>query len=58
MDAERPAPARRGLVSEYLYFLKTYRMWWLLPILGLVAILGALVVLSGSQGALLIYALF
>jgi len=50
--------ARRGLLSEYLYFLKTYRMWWLVPVLVLVAVMGALVMLSGTQGALLIYALF
>lgn len=58
MEEGRPVSGRRGLLSEYLYFLKTYRMWWLLPILGLIAVLGALVMLSGTQGALLIYALF
>jgi len=52
------ARARRGILSEYLYFLKTYRMWWLVPVLALIATLGALVMLSGTQGALLIYALF
>lgn len=33
-------------------------MWWLVPVLLLVAVMGALVMLSGTQGALLIYALF
>jgi hypothetical protein len=49
---------RRGLLSEYVYFLKIYKMWWLLPILGVIALMGTLVMLSGTQGALLIYALF
>ena len=49
---------RRGLLSEYLYFFRTYKMWWLVPVIGLVAILGTLVVLGGSQAALMIYALF
>jgi hypothetical protein len=49
---------RRGLLSEYLYFLKTYKMWWLLPMFAVVALMGAVVLLSGTQGALLIYALF
>ncbi len=58
MDDLRPVQGRRGLLSEYIYFLRTYRMWWLVPILGLIAVLGVLVMLSGTQGALLIYALF
>ena len=58
MDNMRPVQRRRSLASEYLYFLKTYRMWWLLPILALITVLGVFVMLSGTQGALLIYALF
>ena len=49
---------RKGLLAEYVYFFKTYRMWWLLPIVMVIVVLGALVVLTGTQGALLIYALF
>jgi hypothetical protein len=49
---------RRGLLAEYAYFFKTYKMWWLLPIIMVTIILGALVVMTGTQGALLIYALF
>jgi hypothetical protein len=33
-------------------------MWWLLPVFGIITALGFLVVLAGSKGALLIYALF
>lgn len=49
---------RRGLISEYIYFLKTYKMWWLLPVMAMFLILGFLVILGGSKAALLLYALF
>ncbi len=58
MAASKRKARRSGLISEYVYFFKTYKMWWLLPIIGLVVILGTLVVLGGSQAALMIYALF
>jgi hypothetical protein len=45
-------------MNEYIYFLKTHRMWWLAPTLLAVFVLGALVVLGGSAAAPLIYALF
>jgi len=51
-------PKRRSIWSEYFYFLRTYRMWWLLPLFVLIGVLGIFVVLASSKGALLIYALF
>lgn len=51
-------PARGGIVSEYLYFLRTHKMWWLLPVFALIGVLGIFVTLAGTKGALLIYALF
>ena len=56
--ANRPRPRRAGLIREYLYFLRHYRMWWLTPIFTLVLLLGFLLVIGGSKAALLIYALF
>lgn len=50
--------ARPGIWSEYMYFLRRYKMWWLLPVFAVVTILGVLVVLGGSKAALFIYALF
>lgn len=52
------AVKRAGLLGEYMYFLKTYKAWWLLPVFALVSVLGLLVVMGGSQAAMLIYALF
>lgn len=49
---------RRGLLSEYVYFIRTYRMWWLVPVIAVAATLGTVVVMGGSKAALLIYALF
>lgn len=56
-ETKRPRK-RRGIISEYVYFLKHYRMWWLVPAIILVVFVGGLVVLAGSKGALMIYALF
>lgn len=53
-----PKPARRSLLSELGYFFMTYKMWWLVPVVGLVLLLGLLVVLGGTHGVFLIYALF
>ena len=53
-----PKRARAGIWSEYIYFLRHHKMWWLLPVFAVVTILGLLVLLAGSKGALFIYALF
>lgn len=50
--------ARSSILSEYLYFLKTYRMWWLMPVFAAITILGVLVMLGATKAGLLIYALF
>lgn len=49
---------RQTLIGEYLYFIKHHRAWWMTPIFVLVLVVGALVILGGSQTALLMYALF
>ena len=50
----RPA----GVVSEFFYFLKTSKKWWLPPILVILAAFGVLVFLSGTAAAPFIYTLF
>ena len=47
-----------GIVSEFVYFLKTSKKWWLLPILVMLAALGIMVFLSGTAAAPFIYTLF
>jgi len=39
---------RQGLLSEFWQWLKHNKKWWLLPILLSLALLGAIVILSGS----------
>jgi len=58
MAQRQGKPTRYNLLSEYIYFLKMYKMWWLVPVFAAITILGVLVVLGGTKGALLIYALF
>jgi len=49
---------RSGMVSEFLYFLKTSKKWWLLPIIIVLVAFGILVFLSGTAAAPFIYTLF
>ena len=47
-----------GLLAETWAFLKENKKWWLLPIVGVLLLFGALVLLSGSAVAPFIYTLF
>ena len=58
MGKRKGKAGRSSILSEYVYFLRTYRMWWLIPVFAAVTILGLLVILGGTKAGLLIYALF
>jgi hypothetical protein len=49
---------RTGMVSEFMYFLKTSKKWWLLPIIVVLVGFGVLLLLSGTAAAPFIYTLF
>ena len=49
---------KTGMVSEFFYFLKTSKKWWLLPIIVILVAFGILVFLSGTAAAPFIYTLF
>jgi hypothetical protein len=59
-DFERAAQAYAGggLFGELWAFLRHNKKWWLLPILGLLAVFGLLVLLAGTGAAPFIYTLF
>lgn len=58
-DIKQLAKGRRqSSLAEFLEFLGQNKKWWLLPILLVVLILGALVFLGGSGAAPFIYTLF
>ena len=48
----------RGVVAEFVDFLKTSKKWWLTPIILVLLLVGVLVLLSGTAAAPFIYALF
>ncbi|MCD6375180.1 MAG: hypothetical protein J7L94_06600 [Caldisericaceae bacterium] len=51
--------AKISIISEYLSFLKAHKKWWLMPIVFILLLLGAVIVLAqGSPVALFIYSLF
>ena len=47
-----------GLASEFWYFLKHSKKWWLLPVVVILLAFGVLVFLSGTAAAPFIYTLF
>jgi hypothetical protein len=47
-----------GMLSEFMYFLKTSKKWWLLPIVVILVGFGVLVFLSSTAAAPFIYTLF
>jgi hypothetical protein len=51
-------PKNKGMIREFLDFLKVRKKWWLLPVIVLLLIIGALIIF-GQSSALspLIYAL-
>ena len=59
-EFERLAPdeSRPGLLSDFWYFLRTNKKWWLLPILAILLLFGALLLISGSPLAPFIYTIF
>lgn len=48
----------QSLAAEFWQFLKENKKWWLIPILLSIALLGGLVLLSGTGAAPFIYTLF
>ena len=54
----RASGKQRGLVSEFIGFLKANKKWWLAPIIISILLLGLLVVLGGTAAAPFIYTLF
>lgn len=49
---------RRGLLREFWSFVKHNKKWWLVPVLIVILILGALVLIGGTGAAPFIYTLF
>jgi hypothetical protein len=45
-------------LTDFWYFLKYCKKWWLLPVLLVLALFGALMLLSGTAAAPFIYTLF
>ena len=58
-EFERAAQEKNGgFLREFLYFLGHSKKWWLLPIIVLFVLFGALMLLSSTAAAPFIYTLF
>ncbi|MHC5062738.1 MAG: DUF5989 family protein [Planctomycetota bacterium] len=49
---------RGGLISEFIGFMRDNAKWWLIPFVIVFALLGVLLLFSGSAAAPFIYTLF
>jgi hypothetical protein len=47
-----------GLFSEYWYFLRRHKAWWMLPVIVMLLVIGLFLVLSQTAAAPFIYTLF
>ena len=56
-DSEAP-PEEMSLPVEFLLFLRGNKKWWLIPIIVMVMLLGALLFFGSSPAAPFIYTLF
>jgi hypothetical protein len=56
--ARRGAMGRASFLSDYLYFLKNNKKWWMLPLIVLLLAFGVLMILATSGAAPFIYTLF
>ena len=48
----------KGLIREYVDFLRHNKKWWLIPIIVALLLVGVLIVLGSSAAAPFIYTLF
>lgn len=51
-------PASHSLLREYIAFLKQHKKLWMVPLILLLILLGALIVFGGSAAAPFMYPLF
>ena len=59
-EFEKAAVEQGGIsiISEFWYFLRQNKKWWLLPILVILVLFGVSMMLSGTVAAPFIYTLF
>ena len=50
--------AKQNVLTDFWYFLRHSRKWWLLPLICALVLLGGLMLLSGTAAAPFIYTLF
>ena len=58
MGLMRDLVSRWGILGELLFFLWQRKLWWLIPIVVMLVILGAMLILGSTGVAPFIYTLF
>jgi hypothetical protein len=57
-NAREAETGERGFITEFLFFLKHNKKWWLIPVIITLLMIGSLVILGGTSVAPFIYTLF
>jgi len=58
-EFEREAQGKRqSFLSEFAHFLMENKKWWMIPIIAVLVLVGALLIVGGSGVAPFIYTLF
>ena len=57
-ESEARKAERNSMAGEFWSFLKENKKWWLLPIILVIALIGALLVIAASGAGPFIYTLF
>lgn len=58
LDAENSGRLRQSILREFIGFVGENKKWWMLPLVFLLLMLGALLILGGTGVAPFIYSLF
>ena len=58
MDSHDPGPESTSLLREFFLYLRENKKWWLVPMIVVFLLLGALVLLTASPLSPFIYSLF
>lgn len=57
-EADEPIPEQLSLIAEFWLFLRENKKWWMIPILVVILLFGALMFFAQTPAAPLIYTLF
>ena len=58
MDQEPQFEREPGLLRDLFAFMRQNKKWWLIPVVAVLVVMGALIILGGTGAAPFIYSFF